>query len=294
MMNYFLSLNKENVEKNERIHPRNSCNQMLNRFQSLRDHSMTPQGMQQRPQNCPRPLNFMQGKCQDNNNVDVKPQLLMPHVFSGNNVNLSRTRHDQMLPFALSSIAQRQTDYRNLMSLPSQTDSNKKNLINSVDLQSHTSSFLNPSTRATFHNQENLYGANSLYPNDQRNNSSMFNYSNPLPRVNMNTFHAKDIAKPNLLPPIQIQHLNLLSYKDIAQEKTMKRPWCEVQENDIMTSVSKRQRMNFTPPNYYEVQPGIKELLLFKDEKHSVLNVKIKNDAKKNNVRDNLDLSLHL
>jgi len=60
-MHHLLSPNREMIQKNGSIRKGDGYNEMLNRYQSPRIHSMPPRGMQQRPQNYPHPINFMQG-----------------------------------------------------------------------------------------------------------------------------------------------------------------------------------------------------------------------------------------
>lgn len=254
------------------------------------------------------------GKYKENDLVDVKTQSLMPNASSpSNSINASLIapyRYGQMLPLARPSASPSvpvgqtsraeqtsksvlQTSYHNI-------DPIKKNYFNGVDLQVQTSGFPNPSIRTTFYNQNNLpshpYGANSLYPSHQRNNSEVFNDLNPHPRVNINSLNGvMDIATPSLSTPIQNQNLDQLSYKDLTRERAEKRFLCESQENDVMASASKRPKLSFTPPNYYQGVPfGMKELLVSKGEKLPNSTSKIKADAKKNIDKDNLDLSLHL
>jgi len=246
------------------------------------------------------------GKYQENNLVGVKTQPMEPYASSSNNnINASLTTptiYNQMLPLVFPSAPQEQTGHRSIDLLipPSQIDSIKNFSLNDVSLKGHTSGFPNPSIGTIFHDPKNLpsypNGANSLYPNHQRNKSSDFHYLKPHPRVIVNNSHGvKDVAKPSLLPPNQIQKLDLLSYKGVARERAMKRPLREFQEFDIMTSASKRPRMNFTPLNYYEgVQSRMEKIFPFKDENNQVSTFKIKTDAKENIDKDNLDLSLHL
>ncbi|CAJ1971178.1 unnamed protein product [Sphenostylis stenocarpa] len=83
--------------------------------------------MQQRSKNYPRLINFMQGKNQENNNVeDVKTQSMVAYASSStNNINASlTTRYGQVLPLALSNAPPQKNGYH-LLSHPSQIDSMK-------------------------------------------------------------------------------------------------------------------------------------------------------------------------
>jgi len=130
------------------------------------------------------------------------------------------------------------------------------------------------------------HGPNSLYHHHhQRNNNNplMFNYLNPN-RVYTNNIH---ITNPSFVPPIQVQHLELLSPKDLTRERAMKRPLCEFQDIDTIASASKRSKMSFDLPYYCEGKQ-LQEMLLLKDEEHPLSTPKSKTYADKKN----LDLSL--
>ncbi|KAL9316088.1 hypothetical protein ACSQ67_017089 [Phaseolus vulgaris] len=178
---------------------------------------------------------------------------------------MAATAYGKMWPLAFPS-EKNGYSKMDLLSLPSH--SNKNFSFNDVGFQGQISGF--PS-----------------HPH-QRNNPLMFNYLNPH-RVDTNNFHGmKDIAKPTFVPPIGVQHLELLSPKDLTLRRAMKRPLCDI---DIIASASKRPRMSFDSTNYYE-ENQLQESLLFKDGEHPLSSFKSKTHSKENEDVKKLDLSL--
>jgi len=204
------------------------------------------------------------------NLADVKTQSMAPYGSSFNSTTnttnpslMARTAYGKMWPLAFPSGPLGQTGYSKIDPLSLPSNSNKNFSFNDVGFPSHPN------------------GASSLYY--QRNNPLMFNHLNPN-RVDTNNFHGmKDFAKPTFVPPIEVQHLELLSPNNDLSRRAMKRPLCDI---DITASSSKRPRIGSDSPNQ------LQELLLFKDEEQPLSSFKIKTDAEENSDNKELDLSL--
>ncbi|KAK7372663.1 hypothetical protein VNO80_06050 [Phaseolus coccineus] len=311
------------IQKNGSIHKDNCYNQIPRKYQSLGVNSKTLQDMKHRSKNYPHLINFMQGV----EDVKTQSTMPYASSSSNNiNIHASRTtitRYDQVLPSdkvgyhnidLLSSSSQIDPIQNFMQDVKTQSMApygSSFNITTNASLMAATAygkmwplafpsgqigyskidllSLPSHSNKSFSFNDVGFQGQISGFPSHphQRSNPLMFNYLNPH-RVGTNNFHGmKDIAKPTFVPPIEVQHLELLSLKDLTLRRAMKRPLCDI---DIIASASKRSRVSFDSTDHEENQ--LQELLLFKDEDHPLSSFKIKTHAKEKEDMKKLDLSL--